>query len=731
MRSSKRKGSVSKRKMRKRKQSKLVLLPMSVTLMAIVVIVSGLIYAKYISEQFYQSGEESVATTYHQVNKNIVEYIGTRWGYLETLGLHINSIGAAEEKQDISESIESARDKYVFSTFLFLSENSEYMKLDGTTGYINLSDSFLDLINNGENVLMNGVITGQDEMMIFAVKIDEGTYQGFTYSALAFAYEQDDIARYLYNPVYGLESNSFIIYPDGVVGITLENNNFHIRNINSFLEHAGVDEEKREKIESDIEGLCTDTQQVTIEQTDYYLHYEPIEGMGTMLVSLTPVDVVNSTLNNVQIATISFMTIVIICMVLGVTFVLYTVMKKYISKQAKILEKRDLMYSLMTKDMEDIFIMLDYKTRKLEYISSNVNNVLGITVTEIYKSCVSGGQDILDREWTILCQKQRLLPGETIRKEGTLVSKSTGVEDVYALKMYRPEGEDADMLLVVLSNLRAEQEHRRVLEDALNAAYSANRAKSVFLSNMSHDIRTPMNAIIGFTSLAKSNITNQKKVENYLNKIIASSNHLLSLINDVLDMSRIESGKMQLVETEANLMEVFEDIKTMIDGQIKSKQLKFFLDMENVVDENIYCDVTRLHQVILNLLSNAVKFTNPGDTVSVEVSQLPNAPKGNGLYEIRVKDTGIGISADFLKKIFEPFERERSSTVSQIQGTGLGMSIAKNIIDMMGGSIEIESELGKGSTFIIQLAFRLREKQEEVVAQNEQYENVTEEVRKT
>lgn len=188
---------------------------------------------------------------------------------------------------------------------------------------------------------------------------------------------------------------------------------------------------------------------------------------------------------------------------------------------------------------------------------------------------------------------------------------------------------------------------------------------------------------------------------------------------------------MQLVETEANLMEVFEDIKTMIDGQIKSKQLKFFLDMENVVDENIYCDVTRLHQVILNLLSNAVKFTNPGDTVSVEVSQLPNAPKGNGLYEIRVKDTGIGISADFLKKIFEPFERERSSTVSQIQGTGLGMSIAKNIIDMMGGSIEIESELGKGSTFIIQLAFRLREKQEEVVAQNEQYENVTEEVRKT
>ena len=152
--------------------------------MAIVVIVSGLIYAKYISEQFYQSGEESVATTYHQVNKNIVEYIGTRWGYLETLGLHINSIGAAEEKQDISESIESARDKYVFSTFLFLSENSEYMKLDGTTGYINLSDSFLDLINNGENVLMNGVITGQDEMMIFAVKIDEGTYQGFTYSAL-------------------------------------------------------------------------------------------------------------------------------------------------------------------------------------------------------------------------------------------------------------------------------------------------------------------------------------------------------------------------------------------------------------------------------------------------------------------------------------------------------------------------------------------------------------------
>lgn len=245
-------------------------------------------------------------------------------------------------------------------------------------------------------------------------------------------------------------------------------------------------------------------------------------------------------------------------------------------------------------------------------------------------------------------------------------------------------------------------------EDALQIAEAANRSKSTFLSNMSHDIRTPMNAVIGFSTLALANVENSEKVKDYLEKILSSSNHLLSLINDILDMSRIESGKIYLDETEANLSDILHDIKTIISGQIHAKQLELYMDVLEVTDEDVFCDKTRLNQVLLNLLSNAIKFTLPGGTISVRVAQLHNAPEGKGLYEIRVKDNGIGMSRDFAEKIFEPFERERSSTVSKIQGTGLGMAISKNIIDMMGGTIEVHTEKGKGTEFVIRLALRLQ-----------------------
>ena len=246
-------------------------------------------------------------------------------------------------------------------------------------------------------------------------------------------------------------------------------------------------------------------------------------------------------------------------------------------------------------------------------------------------------------------------------------------------------------------------------EDALSMAEAANKSKSTFLSNLSHDIRTPMNAIIGFATIAMTNLGNTEKVRDYLSKILSSSNHLLSLINDILDMSRIESGKLNLEETEANLSDMLHDIKTIIGGQLHAKQLELYMDVIDVTDEDVYCDKTRLNQVFLNLLSNAIKFTPAGGLISVRVTQIHNAPEGKGLYEISVKDTGIGMSQEFAERIFEPFERERTSTVSKIQGTGLGMAISKNIIDMMGGTIEVVTEQGKGTEFIIRIALRLQE----------------------
>ena len=253
------------------------------------------------------------------------------------------------------------------------------------------------------------------------------------------------------------------------------------------------------------------------------------------------------------------------------------------------------------------------------------------------------------------------------------------------------------------------EEQNRRLEIALRHEGAANRAKREFLFNMSHDIRTPMNAIIGFTSLAATHIDNREQVLNYLKKISTSSQHLLSLINDVLDMSRIENGKIKIDEKPVHLPDIVHDVRSIIQPDMAAKRLAFFIDTMDIEDEDIVTDPLRLNQILLNILSNAIKFTPAGGMVSIRIAQKNGAPKGHACYEFRVKDNGIGMSEKFQAHIFEQFAREESATVSRIPGTGLGMSITKSIVDLMGGTISIESEPGKGSEFIVNLCFALNE----------------------
>ena len=258
------------------------------------------------------------------------------------------------------------------------------------------------------------------------------------------------------------------------------------------------------------------------------------------------------------------------------------------------------------------------------------------------------------------------------------------------------------------------EEQKKELSDALVLADQANRAKTTFLNNMSHDIRTPMNAIIGFTTLATTHLEDKSRIKDYLGKISQSSNHLLSLINDVLDMSRIESGNVNIENKPENLPEILHGIRNIIQADIRNKRLDLFVDTVEISNENIICDKLRLNQIILNLVSNAIKFTEPGGRISLCVTQKTSSNPGYGVYEFRVKDNGIGMSAEFAKTIFEPFTRERTSTVSGIQGTGLGMSITKNIVDMMNGTIEVFSEPGKGTEFVINLEFELNGENQEI-----------------
>lgn len=252
-----------------------------------------------------------------------------------------------------------------------------------------------------------------------------------------------------------------------------------------------------------------------------------------------------------------------------------------------------------------------------------------------------------------------------------------------------------------------EQKMQQQIQDALAEAQAANKAKTSFLNSMSHDIRTPMNAIMGFTELALNHLDDTELVSEYLKKAQLSSSHLLSLINAVLDMSRIESGKMTFSESEENLLSIVHSLESIVHADVLAKNQTLSVESSGVTDENIVCDKLHLNQVLLNILSNAIKYTPDGGCISLSVNQKKHRGKNSGTYLFVIKDNGIGMSREYLSTIFEPFTREETETVSCIQGTGLGMSIVKKIVDMMGGKLEIKSEPGKGTEVDISFDFEI------------------------
>ena len=284
-------------------------------------------------------------------------------------------------------------------------------------------------------------------------------------------------------------------------------------------------------------------------------------------------------------------------------------------------------------------------------------------------------------------------------RQSFIMTRDYDNEDIVVLAMSKD----------ITDSVLKQRQQTQALQDALMQAQHANRAKTTFLSNMSHDIRTPMNAIIGFATIAVTHINNKDRVQDCLQKVLSSSNHLLSLINDILDMSRIESGKVQIKEQECNISELMHNLVNIIQPQVKAKQLELFIDTFEVTNEDVIADALKMNQVFINLMSNAVKYTPAGGMVSFRIMQKTTFRHGYGDYVFVIKDNGIGMSQEFVQHIFEPFERESTVTQSGIQGTGLGMAITKNIVEMMNGTISVESETGKGSTFTVELTLKLQD----------------------
>ena len=678
------------------------------------IVLTAFRYFKFVSKTVYEESASHLTEVFHQSNNVLNELANKNLTYLHMWGEYLKKVS---DESEIRDYIDKAQEEAGFLYFYFLSADGNYKMLTGEAGYLGLQENLEDKITLGEDIITNAVVPGKQQMLVFASPQSHGSYQGFEYDAIAIAYENADIVDVLDISAFNGNAKSYVVHPDGRVVI---DHSFEawgtVYNFFGVLrEHSNMSEEKILELSGKFKEGRTDTMLVNLDGSNYYLVYGSSECQDWIFLGLVQADIVNASMNSLQLRT----------MLLGGTIVFgfaVFIIELILQKNRISLKRRDVeilyrdeLFQKLSMSVDDVFLMLDAKTYKADYVSPNVEKLLGITVEQIQKDISVLGklhsEDCEDPKKNYLKEIQ---VNEQQEWDFEYVHQKTGEQRWFHIIAMGSEVNGKKKYILVMSDRTVDKKMNQALYEAVRAAETANRAKSTFLSNMSHDIRTPMNAVIGFTTLAVSNIDNKEKVRDYLGKILSSSNHLLSLINDVLDMSRIESGKIHLEETEVSLSDMLHDLKTIISGHIYAKQLELYMDAMDVTDEDVYCDKTRLNQVLLNLLSNAIKFTPAGGTVSVRLKQFPGTKKGSGLYEIRVKDSGIGMSQEFIQRIFSPFERERTSTVSRTQGTGLGMAITKNIVDMMGGTIEVRTEQGKGTEFIVRLPLRIQSEQRSI-----------------
>ena len=678
------------------------------------IVLTAFRYFKFVSKTVYEESASHLTEVFHQSNNVLNELANKNLTYLHMWGEYLKKVS---DESEIRDYIDKAQEEAGFLYFYFLSADGNYKMLTGEAGYLGLQENLEDKITLGEDIITNAVVPGKQQMLVFASPQSHGSYQGFEYDAIAIAYENADIVDVLDISAFNGNAKSYVVHPDGRVVI---DHSFEawgtVYNFFGVLrEHSNISEKEILELSEKFKERRTDTMLVNLDGSNYYLVYGSSECQDWIFLGLVQADIVNASMNSLQLRT----------MLLGGTIVFgfaVFIIELILQKNRISLKRRDVeilyrdeLFQKLSMSVDDVFLMLDAKTYKADYVSPNVEKLLGITVEQIQKDISVLGklhsEDCEDPKKNYLKEIQ---VNEQQEWDFEYVHQKTGEQRWFHIIAMGSEVNGKKKYILVMSDRTVDKKMNQALYEAVRAAETANRAKSTFLSNMSHDIRTPMNAVIGFTTLAVSNIDNKEKVRDYLGKILSSSNHLLSLINDVLDMSRIESGKIHLEETEVSLSDVLHDLKTIISGHIYAKQLELYMDAMDVTDEDVYCDKTRLNQVLLNLLSNAIKFTPAGGTVSVRLKQFPGTKKGSGLYEIRVKDSGIGMSQEFIQRIFSPFERERTSTVSRTQGTGLGMAITKNIVDMMGGTIEVRTEQGKGTEFIVRLPLRIQSEQRSI-----------------
>lgn len=503
----------------------------------------------------------------------------------------------------------------------------------------------------------------------------------------------------------------------GMIGDRIYNNIFDV-----LTEDANGHEENVKKFEEALsqksQGNCGS---ITFsgEHGDFVYTYVQVENVPEWyLVSVIPLSAISTEadqiLHNSQ-TTFFFMLFMLILCIVCILLIWWT--NKDIKSKDREIQYREQLFDIfatyLSRNTDDVYLMIDAKTNAVEYVSPNIERVLGVTEKEAradLKSIgeaqyISGGP--VDYETIRSMEAGNSLEG--LKSER--VNLKTNQYKRFRENVYCTLVQDHRKIIVYISDRTQEYETENVLSEALDMAQVANHAKTAFLSSISHDIRTPMNAIIGFTALLREEPDNPSIVLEYTQRIDAASQHLLGLINDVLDMNKIESGNATLNLTEMDLADIIDEINTIIRPQARSKNQSFEIFTSSLPYEHLVGDKLRINQVLINLLSNAVKYTQEGGEIQMRVEELPQVMEQYCRIRFTISDNGMGMSEEYLKVIFEPFTREETSATRQIQGTGLGMAITKSLVDLMGGSIEVVSSPGQGSTFTIELELYIQEQE--------------------
>ena len=587
--------------------------------------------------------------------------------------------------------------------------------------------------NSGMDFVFNGRIAHENLMIFYAPLSFDGKVTG----VLTGRYGENQMREIISATYFEKPADTYLCLSDGTVfsssGETTENV------LTSLRDADGADRKTVAALEDALENGISRSLTYRSKQGSNAAYITKLPGKDWMLLQVFPIKVTSAMLNESNAMAI-FLELWLVLLFAG--YILVLVVENRRQKAKLTMEKqemRDIVNS--TSLLFTSFVLADLKNDSYEYLKSdihkpgeaeNVGSRKRFPQKGIYSQLRNYWEtqvvqeDMQVRDYFTIGSIQKNLTEDTpfLQYEYRVREDNIRWKQISVLCLKREKGVPVSVLMAtqdVTELKEAEMKNRLAIEEAYRAAKAANEAKSEFLSNMSHDMRTPMNAIIGFATLLDRDADQPDKVREYGRKISASGQHLLSFINNVLDMSKIESGNHTLNITEFSLRELVEELDVLIQPQIQEKKQTLSVRICDVEGERFQGDRLGLSQILQNLLSNAVKYTREGGHIELTILGLPRVSKGYARLRFQVQDNGIGMRPEFVEHIFDPFTRENNSTASGIQGTGLGMTITKNLVDLMGGTISVKSAPGAGSTFRVELELRCPEEPTEASRQREEH----------